>query len=176
MNSPARADRSIRRLAGVPEPYDDESLGSWLARLAVAHYAGRDDFVNAMLREPSTRRPHDYDGPISSALIEELCRRTGWERERFERLILPATARAPASKTRALEYYCPTCWERDRKNGTRHLPRLWRERWGVMCEIHQIPLCESHLPVEELLCGTVDGGPQWFDEASGGSLPDGVER
>ena len=171
MNGTARADRSIRRLAGVPEPYGDESFGSWLARLAVAHHVGRDDFVQALLREPQTRRWHDYDIAPSPALIAELCRRTGWDQVRFERLILRAEEQVPSSKTRALESYCPTCWVQDRKNGTRYIRRLWRERWGVMCELHRIPLCESRLPAEELLCGTSDEDPQWREKDPKGCFP-----
>lgn len=171
MSGTVAADRSIRRLAAVPEPYEDESFGSWLARLASAHHAGRDDFVQALLREPRTRRPHDYEVAPSPALITELCRRTGWDRVRFERLILRAEEQIPASKTRELESYCPTCWVQDQKKGARYIRRLWRERWGVMCEIHRIPLCESHLPAEELLCGAADDGPQWLEERAEGCFP-----
>jgi hypothetical protein len=121
MNGAAISDRPIRRLAGLPEPYEDESLGSWLARLAASHYAGRDDFVRALLQKTPTRELRDYDADSSPALIAELCRRTGWERVRIERLILPARARVPAAKTRVLESYCPTCWAQDRENGTRHI-------------------------------------------------------
>jgi hypothetical protein len=158
----------------VPEPYEDESFGSWLARLAVTHHATRGDFVQALLCEPRTGRWRDYDVTPPPALIAQLCRRTGWERSRLERLLLRTEQQMPASKTPASESYCPTCWLEDRKQGTRYIRRLWRERWGVMCEVHRIPLRESHLPAEELLCGPAADGPQWREERPEGCFPEAL--
>jgi hypothetical protein len=134
----------------VPEPYNDESFGSWLARLAGAHHVERDDFVRALLRESPAKGGHaiDYDVDASPALIAQLCHRTGWVRARFEGLLLRPEQRVPTSKKRAFESYCPQRWLQDMKNGTRYIRRLWCERGGVMCELHRVPLRESRLPAE----------------------------
>jgi hypothetical protein len=40
-----------------------------------------------------------------------------------------------------------------------------------MCELHRIPLRESHLPAEELLCGAVDEPPNWREKDPEGCFP-----
>lgn len=171
MKRPVRG--GMRRLAGVPDPYEDEVFGSWLARLAAAHHSSRDDFLRVLLREAkiTSKQGDDFGATPSPAFSAELCRRTGWNRDRLECLIIPLERRVPAFKMRALESYCPACWDQDRETGTRRVRRLWRERWGVMCDIHCVPLRESNRPAEVLLCGRINEGPDWCEERPPGCFP-----
>jgi hypothetical protein len=53
--------------------------------------------------------------------------------------------------------------EEDAAHGTRHIRRAWRERWTVMCDVHEVRLRPSRLSVVRLLCGAVRH-PGWLGE------------
>ncbi len=168
------AAQTLRHIALVPEPFPAESFGSWLARLAAAHHAEREVFARAMLAEArapaATLQCWNLDSDPPPALIEALCHRTGRSRSQLESLRVHLGAAIAQCTEREPEHYCPICWNEDVAHGARHIRRVWRERWTVMCDLHEVRLRVSRLPVERLLCGTVRH-PDWFGEVRAPLFP-----
>jgi TniQ len=162
-----QAIRVPRRMAAVPEPFADESFGSWLARLADAHFTTRAELARALLAESGESGVKvdeiDYNSQPPVGFIEALSKRTGRTRSDLEDMLVPTALAILPCGTGESGPYCPSCWREDHARGSRYIRRQWCERWTVLCEVHEIPLRASRLSVERLLCAGLHD-PAWLGE------------
>jgi hypothetical protein len=169
------APKQPRRLAAIPDPYPDESFGSWLARLSASHHTDRASFVRALLTEcGATPFPiGDYEAAPPRELMEALEQRTGWPMERLRALLVPrGEAMFPTRLAdERFAHYCPACYAKDAKSGRRYIRRAWCERWGIVCEVHQLLLRETACPIEALLAGSQRAEPRWIQAGPAGTFP-----
>jgi hypothetical protein len=131
------APRSIRRLTPVPAPHTDESLGSWIDRLARGQHATRDELVRALCEERDIERAAwDLDTEARPELLVALAERTGVRLSALRRLTVPGGAPQPAGEG---DPYCPVCWL---DPAMRYVRRSWRARWSTACDRHNVLLKE----------------------------------
>jgi hypothetical protein len=139
MTKPAR--QSIRRLTPIPAPHADESLGSWIGRLAHAQHTTRDDLVRALCAERGIERGSwDLDNEAPNEFLAALAARTGARLSAVRSLTVPGGARLKAFEG---DPYCPVCWL---DPGMRYVRRSWRARWSTACDRHNVLLKEVLTP------------------------------
>jgi hypothetical protein len=133
--------RSIRRLTPVPAPHHDETLGSWIDRLARGQHAARDELVRALCAEHDiARAAWDLDTGAPNEFLAALAARTGVSLSVLRRLTVPGGAPLTVGED---EPYCPVCW---RDPAGRYVRRQWRTRWSTACERHSVLLQEMPWP------------------------------
>jgi TniQ len=125
------------RLLSTPQPYSDETFGSWFRRLAACQHASREELAGALLGKPPqllVRQPIDWDVHPPEELIERLSRCTTVDRGALQTLIPNPSERLLRVYERNV--YCPRCWEEDFRALTVHERRSWLDCWSLRCVKH----------------------------------------
>ena len=146
------------RLGLVPRPQDDETLSSFLLRLARNHSAEPHEFC-AMVWPGLHFWTRDIDRTASNAVIESVARATGLASAEVERMTLRVLVERmghPLTNTgiqhgilpvgvyhrvrrRHGQQYCPVCLKSDPP----YLRRRWRLEWVTCCDVHQRLLSDA---------------------------------
>ncbi|HXQ23960.1 MAG TPA: TniQ family protein [Candidatus Acidoferrales bacterium] len=112
---------AMRRLAPIPVLHPDETLGSWIDRLARGQHATRDELVRALCAENDIDRAlWDLDTDAPSEFLARLGARTGVRLSALRRLMVPGGAPLMAGEG---EPHCPVCWL---DPAERYVRREWR--------------------------------------------------
>lgn len=140
VNSTRLTDRAHQPLPFVPRRFADETLWSWITRIALYYEWAADDFLAILLEDnhcwavPFHRPDVDVEPPNS--LLTRLSTITNIPVETLESWRL-----APASSTLWMDdrtAFCPDCW--DSPGGALYIRVAWLDAWTVDCEIHRRPL------------------------------------
>ena len=129
------------RLLNTPQPYSDETFGSWFRRLAACQHASREELAAALLEVSlASLQAHriDWDAQPPSGLIERLIHCAAIDRDTLEALLLPPSDSLLPVHERNL--YCPNCWQEDLPALTVHERRSWLECWAFRCPKHDCVL------------------------------------
>jgi hypothetical protein len=125
------------RLLHTPQPYADETFGSWFRRLAAYQHASREELAGALLgKRPAllVQQPIDWDLHPPDGLIERLSRSGTFDRNFLQVLIPSPSERLLRVHERAV--YCPRCWEEDFRALKVHERRAWLDCWALRCVKH----------------------------------------
>lgn len=135
----------------IPEPFDDETFGSWFRRLAAFQGSTRERLAAALLGTApfSMREALDIDWDLNppAGLIETVALSIHWPIERLKSLIPPPSPHYLRVGHRGV--YCHRCWEEDLRMLRVHERRQWMNPWSLRCERHCEALSEFK-PCSEL--------------------------
>jgi hypothetical protein len=124
------------RLPLVPKLYPDETLHSFVERLAGEYGMGAADLIRLLgfrtrLGGPPSQIP---ELEADDELFERLAKVTGYSVSRLYTLRLPLRPRPLPIGFRS--GFCPRCWMERRKLQAAYLKRAWADPWTLVCERH----------------------------------------
>jgi hypothetical protein len=131
-----------QRLVLIPNPFADETFGSWLHRCAQAYHTTVRGFANAVLAldgHPRITSHMDWDTAVPNALLDSLAAHSMLSRSELECLLAPA---GPATLPKAFrDSYCPLCFQEDSAHTAIYMRRQWLDAWTIGCSTHGCLLC-----------------------------------
>jgi TniQ len=132
----------IEQLAYSPAIQDDETLWSWITRVALYHGWSADEFLRLLGLGALARSDHfrqvDVDCAMPESLLDRLAAVTG-----FDRRVLAAHQVTPSLSTLWLDdrvAFCESCWTEVVANAVPYVRRSWLDAWCIDCPLHSKPL------------------------------------
>ena len=126
----------LPRLPLLPDPFLDETFGSWIRRCAEAYRASIHEFIHSLFpgSPEQTLRDTDLDTAPPKVLVDALCARTPHIRTELTRLIVPGGSATLGPKFR--DAYCAECLQQDLHRGAYYMRRTWLDAWVIVCPRH----------------------------------------
>lgn len=132
----------IEQLAYSPAIQDDETLWSWITRVAIYHGWSADQFLRLLGLGAVARDDHfrqvDVDCGTPESLLDRLAAVTG-----FDRRVLAAHQVTRSPSTLWLDdrvAFCESCWTEVAANAVPYVRRSWLDAWCIDCPLHGKPL------------------------------------
>lgn len=132
----------IQPLAYSPPLYRDETLWSWITRVALYHGWSGDEFLRLIGfgEEPQEGyfRQADVDCEVSSELLQRLAWITGFPLSEIASLTLEPSARTLWLDDRIA--FCERCWNESAQQEAPYVRRVWLDTWCIHCPLHRCAL------------------------------------
>lgn len=152
---PVGADGRARsaRLPLIPKLYADETLHSFIERLAAEYGMAPSTLADWLGFGDPWRKASVPDVATPNQLLIRWGTLTGVPVARFHAAIFPRTAAPSAFADRS--GFCPRCWAGRRRLQAAYLSRAWAFPWTFSCERHGTLLCDRAQADDE------GGWPTW---------------
>lgn len=135
-----------KRLPFAPKLYADETLHSWIVRLAHAYAQTPRDFLfdlgwrsRARLKRsdtPEVHFPPEFFAFLSSLTGVPRTRLKPWDGESLPSLL----------RMQDRTGFCARCWAERKRADAAYLSYRWAEEWSLACRIHRVPLWDLEAP------------------------------
>jgi hypothetical protein len=172
-----RAELPVKPLPFVPRLYDDETLWSWLTRMALFWGVTADEWSAKVGAGNESWQcdspPMDVDCTPVPQLIELLSQLTGLSSHKIREHIIPRVPSTLWLDDRVA--FCERCFDEMAHTGSPYVRSVWLDAWCIKCPIHRLPLCtvrEARRPRQHVDWNRVWAAKRSWAAATLAVLPD----
>lgn len=133
----------------VPPLHGDESLWSWITRIALYWGEAAEEWIDrlgcAQERWELDSPPTDFDCAPGSRVVEQLSLLTDVPSRIIQEHVIPRGASTLWLDDRIA--FCERCFDEMSVSGSPYVRSAWLDAWCINCPIHRTPLCtvqEAH--------------------------------